>query len=140
LRGERQLSEVVYKLNGSGLWFLPAGCAPENPLDLMQSGRLPELLDRLGKFFDWIVIDTPPVVPVADTAYWMKLADGVLMVIREGVSEKKVVERALDSFDRAALLGVVVNSCSRSEHSNYYSRYGQAAVRTGEASGSAENK
>jgi capsular exopolysaccharide synthesis family protein len=139
LRGERQLSEVVYKLHGSGLWFLPAGHPPENPLDLMQSGRLPELLDRLGEFFDWIVIDTPPVVPVADTTFWMKLADGVLLVIREGVSEKKVVERALDSFDRAALLGVVVNSCSR-EHKDYYSRYSQVVVRTGEAPPSAENE
>ncbi|MGD0414470.1 MAG: CpsD/CapB family tyrosine-protein kinase [Terriglobales bacterium] len=139
LRGERQLSEVVYKLNGSGLWFLPAGRAPENPLDLMQSGRLPELLDRLGKFFDWIVIDTPPVVPVADTTFWMRLADGVLVVIREGVSEKKVIERALDSFDRAALLGVVVNSCSRSDHTDYYSRYGQATIETGEGPPSAEN-
>jgi capsular exopolysaccharide synthesis family protein len=129
LRGEQQLSDVVCKLKGSGLWFLPAGSAPENPLELMQGGRLPQLLDRLGEFFDWIIIDTPPVVPVADTAFWMKLADGVLLVIREGVSEKKVVERALDAFDRATLLGVVVNSCSRSDHNSYYSRYGQA-VRT----------
>ena len=89
MRGERQLSEVVYKLNGSGLWFLPAGRAPENPVELMQGGRLPELLDQLGEFFDWIFIDTPPVIPVADTTFWMKLADGVLIVIREGVSEKK---------------------------------------------------
>jgi capsular exopolysaccharide synthesis family protein len=128
LRGEKRLSEVVYKLDGSGLWFLPAGRAPENPLDLMQSGRLPELLDQLGKFFDWIIIDTPPVVPVADTTFWMKLADGVLVVIREGVSEKKVVERAMDSFDRAALLGIVVNSCSRGDHEDYYSRYSQSTV------------
>jgi capsular exopolysaccharide synthesis family protein len=132
LRGEQQLSDVVYKLNRSGLWFLPAGRAPENPIDLMQSGRLSELLDRLGKFFDWIIIDTPPVIPVADTTFWMKLADGVLVVIREGVSEKKVVERAFDSFDRTALLGVIVNSCSRSDHRDYYSRYSQSNVQTGE--------
>lgn len=131
LRGERELSEVVYKLNGSGLFLLPAGRAPENPLDLMQSGRLPELLDRLGTFFDWIVIDTPPVIPVADTTFWMKLADGVLVVIREGFSEKKVVERALDSFDPAVLLGVVVNSCSSSDHKDYYSRYSQKMMQTG---------
>lgn len=140
LRGEQQLSEVVYKLNGSGLWFLPAGRAPENPLDLMQTGRVPELLDRLGEFFDWIIIDTPPVVPMADTTYWMKLADGVLLVIREGVSEKKIVERALDSFDRSALLGVVVNSSSRTEHKYYYSRYNQATLQTGEVPHSAENE
>jgi Mrp family chromosome partitioning ATPase len=105
LRGERELTEVVYKLKGTGLWFLPAGRAPENPLELMQGGRLPELLDRLGKFFDWIIVDTPPVVPVADTTYWMKLADGVLMVIREGFSERKTVERALHSFDRVEPAG-----------------------------------
>src|ERR1700690_172354 len=128
LRGEQQLADVVYKLKGSGLWFLPAGSAPENPLELMQGGRLPQLLDRLGEFFDWIIIDTPPVVPVADTTFWMKLADGVLLVMREGVSDKKVVERALDTFDPALMLGVVVNSCSRSEHNDYYSRYGQAKV------------
>jgi len=130
LRGERDLSEVVYKLNGSGLFLLPSGRAPENPLDLMQSGRLPELLEQLGKFFDWIIIDTPPVIPVADTAFWMKLADGVLVVIREGVSEKKTVERALDSFDRATLLGVVVNSCSDSDHKDYYTRYSQGMARS----------
>ena len=89
---------------------MPAGRPPENPLELMQAGRIPELLDRLGTFFDWIIIDTPPVTPVADTSFWMKLADGVLMVIREGVSEKRIVEKAVNSFDTSALLGVVVNS------------------------------
>ena len=61
LRGERQLSEVVYKLEGSGLWFLPAGMTPENPIELMQSGRLQQLLEQLETFFDWIIIDTPPI-------------------------------------------------------------------------------
>ncbi len=139
LRGERQLSEVVYKLKGSGLWVLPAGRAPENPLELMQSGRLPELLDRLGEFFDWIVIDTPPVVPVADTTFWMKQADGVVLVMREGVSEKKVVERALEAFDPAVMLGLVVNSCSRDLHTDYYSRYGQTKPPMAAASRPMEN-
>src|SRR5256885_7345872 len=69
LRGERQLSEVVYKLDGSGLCLLPAGMAPENPLELMQSGRVPELLEQLGSAFDWIIIDTPPMFPLADTTF-----------------------------------------------------------------------
>jgi len=129
LRGERQLSEVVYQLEGSGLCFLPAGMAPENPLELMQSGRLQEFLDQLGTFFDWIIIDTPPIFPLADTTFWMKLADGVLLVVREEVSDKKLVQRAVEALDRATLLGVVVNSCTYSEHKYYYSRYGQDAVK-----------
>jgi capsular exopolysaccharide synthesis family protein len=125
LAGKLELQDSVYRISGSGLWFLPAGRPPENPLELMQAGRVSEVLDRLGKFFDWIIIDTPPVMPVADTAFWMKLADGVLMVVREGVSEKKVIEKAVSSFDASILLGIVVNSCSSSERKDYYSRYGR---------------
>src|SRR5258705_7759926 len=130
LRGERQLSEVVYKMEGTGLHLLPAGLAPENPLDLMQSGRLPEYLDQLGTVFDWIIIDTPPLFPLADTTFWMKMSDGVLFVVREGVTERKTLHRAVETLDRATLLGMVVNSCSTGgEHKYYYySRYGQDEV------------
>jgi len=126
LEGKLELGEAVYKISGSGLWFMPAGRTPENPLELMQAGRLGKLLERAGTFFDWIIIDTPPVTPVAETAFWMKLADGVLVVIREGVSEKKTVEKAVSSFESSRLLGVVVNSCSSNENKDYYSRYAQA--------------
>ena len=120
LRGERQLSEVVYKLEGSGLWFLPAGMTPENPIELMQSGRLQQLLEQLETFFDWIIVDTPPIRPLADAPVWMRLADGVLLVVREGVCEKKQLERAIEVVDRSAMLGVVVNSCSSNEQKYYY--------------------
>jgi capsular exopolysaccharide synthesis family protein len=132
LRGERQLSEVVYKLNGTNLWFLPSGMPPENPLELMQSGRMANLLDRLANFFDWVIIDCPPLIPLADTTYWMKQCDGVVMVVREGVTEKKPLKRALEIVDRAVLLGVVVNSCSSSDHKNYYQRYGKVSGRPGD--------
>jgi len=132
LRGERLLSEVVYKLNGTGLWFLPSGIPPENPLELMQSGRMSDMLTRLGGFFDWLIIDSPPLIPLADTTYWMKQSDGVLLVIREGVTEKKPLKRALEIVDRSALLGIVVNSCSSSDHKNYYQRYGSGSVKSGD--------
>jgi capsular exopolysaccharide synthesis family protein len=127
LRGERQLSEVVYKLEGSGLWFIPAGVTPENPIEVMQSGRLQQLLEQLETFFDWMIIDTPPVRPLADTPLWMKLSDGVVLVTREGVCDKKQLERALEVIDPSTMLGVVVNSCSSNEQKYYYSRYGSAA-------------
>ncbi len=139
LRGERQLCEVVYKLEGSGLWFLPAGVTPENPLELMQSGRLKQLLEQLEEFFDWIIIDTPPIRPLADTPLWMKMADGVLLVMREGVCEKKQLERAVEVIDPSTMLGVVVNSCSSNEHKYYYSRYSSAASSEGSSSPAAES-
>jgi capsular exopolysaccharide synthesis family protein len=127
LRGERQLSDVVYKIEGSGLWFIPAGVTPENPIEIMQSGRLTQLIEQLEAMFDWIIIDTPPVRPLADTPLWMKMADGVLLVTREGVCEKKQLERAIEVIEPSTMLGVVVNSCSSNEQKYYYSRYAPAA-------------
>jgi capsular exopolysaccharide synthesis family protein len=134
LRGERQLTEVVYKIEGSGLWFIPAGVTPENPIELMQSGRLQQVLEQLETFFDWVIIDTPPVRPLADTPLWMKMADGVLLVTREGVCEKKQLERAVEVIDPSNMLGVVVNSCSSNEQKYYYSRYASATVKGEESS------
>jgi len=127
LRGEFRLADVLYKIKGTGLWFLPAGLTPENPIELMQSGRLKELIEELETFFDWLIIDTPPVLPLADTPLWMKISDGVLMVVREAVTEKKSLQRAVELMDPSMTLGLVVNSCSRNELKYYYSRYGEPA-------------
>jgi capsular exopolysaccharide synthesis family protein len=128
LTGEKQLPEVLYKLQNTNLFVVPAGIPPENPLELMQTGRAADVLTRLGNVFDWVIIDSPPVIPLADTSFWMKLSDGVLLVAREGVTEKKPLKRALEIIDRSTLLGVVVNSCSGGDHKNYYQRYGKASV------------
>jgi capsular exopolysaccharide synthesis family protein len=137
LRGEKELSEVLYKLQNTNLWFLPAGVPPENPLDLMQSGRAVDVLNQLGNVFDWIIIDSPPVIPLADTGFWMKQSDGVLLIVREGVTEKKPLKKVLEMIDPATLLGVVVNGCSSSEHENYYQRYG--ATLPSESGSASEN-
>src|SRR5581483_9425989 len=67
LQDERSLAASIYHLEDIGLWVLPAGTIPQNPLELMQSGKLSTLMDQLATWFDWIVIDTPPVLPLADT-------------------------------------------------------------------------
>jgi capsular exopolysaccharide synthesis family protein len=117
----------VYYLDGAGFWFMPAGRPPENPLELMQSGRLSELLDQLSSWFDWIVIDSPPLLPLADTTVWARFTDGVLLVAREGKTEKKALQRGMQVLEQSNLLGVVFNSCSNTDHSNYYQRYGASS-------------
>jgi len=118
-----QTPSNIYRLGGPGLWFLPAGEPPANPLELMQSGRLSQLMSQLSSLFDWIVVDSPPLLPLADTTVWARLTDGVLLVAREGKTEKKQLQRGLDAVKNLALLGVVLNGCSRSDHENYYQRY-----------------
>jgi len=123
LRGETATINI-YRLENLGVWMLPAGSAPENPLELMQSGKLSPLMDQLEAWFDWIVIDSPPVLPLADTSLWSKLADGILLVTRRGTTEKQQLQRGLEGIDKSKLLGALVNSSSNASHADYYQRYG----------------
>jgi capsular exopolysaccharide synthesis family protein len=124
LKGEPRPIEHIYRLEGPNLWFLPAGRPPENPLELMQSGRLSALLNQLSAWFDWIVIDSPPILPLADTSVWARLADGILLVTREGITKRRMLQRGLQALEQSKLLGAVVNSSANTDHSNYYQRYG----------------
>ena len=138
LSGEKQLSEVVCKLQGANLSFLPAGEPPENPVELMQSSRTAELFNSLGSLFDWIIIDSPPLVPLADATFWARLSDGVLLVVREGMTEKKPLQKVSEILDRSLILGMIVNSCD-GNHQNYYQHYkARSASRSGAVS--AENE
>jgi capsular exopolysaccharide synthesis family protein len=125
LQGEAKLTTNIYRLEGAGIWFLPAGAPPENPLELMQSGRLLEVLDQLTAWFDWIIIDSPPILPLADTSVWARIADGILLVAREGTTQKRQLKRGLEALTQPKLLGVVLNASTNADHSNYYQRYGQ---------------
>ncbi len=113
----------VYRLENLGVWLLPAGSAPQNPLELMQSGRLSPLMEQLEAWFDWIVIDSPPVLPLADTSLWSRLADGILLVTRKGITEKQQLQRGIEAIEKSKLLGALMNSSSNASHSDYYQRY-----------------
>jgi capsular exopolysaccharide synthesis family protein len=125
--GEKGPSNI-YRLQNLGLWVLPAGSAPENPIEMLQSGKLVPLMDRLSAFFDWIIIDSPPVLPLADTSMWGRMADGILLVTRQGVTEKRQLERGLEALERSKILGALVNSSTDVAHSDYYQRYGPSRI------------
>ena len=127
LQGERGPMTSIYYLDGAGLWLLPAGSAPRNPLDLMQPGRLSALMDQLTHWFDWIVIDSPPVLPLADTSIWMRLVDGILLVTRQGTTGKEQLQRGLEAIEPAKLLGALLNCSASSAHSDYYYHYSTPA-------------
>lgn len=123
LRGDGSVTTNVYYVQNAGFWFLPAGNAPDNPLELMQSERLPHIIDELVLRFDWIVIDSPPVLPLGDTSVWARSSDGVLLVVREGKSENSQLKAGMQALRPKNLLGIVLNSSSGADRSNYYHRY-----------------
>jgi capsular exopolysaccharide synthesis family protein len=117
----------LYRLEDLGLWILPAGTAPENPLEMMQSPKMSALMEQLEAWFDWIVIDSPPVLPLGDTSVWARMSDGILMVTRRGVTEKRQLKKGLAALDQSKLLGALVNGSVDAAHSDYYKRYGPNA-------------
>ncbi|MFZ0286697.1 MAG: CpsD/CapB family tyrosine-protein kinase [Terriglobales bacterium] len=128
LQGEPGPMKNIYRLEGPGCWFLPAGSSPKNPLELMQSGRLTGLMDQLSTWFDWIVIDSPPVLPLGDTSIWSRLADGVLLVTRQGATKKQDLQRGLEAIEQSKLIGALLNSSREAASKDYYSRYVPSAV------------
>jgi capsular exopolysaccharide synthesis family protein len=115
----------IYRLETLGIWFMPAGKTPENPLELMQSGGLSALMERVKSWFDWVVIDSPPILPLADTSVWTRMVDGILLVTRQGTTDKEQLKRGLEAIDSSKLLGALLNSSANAASVDYYQRYGQ---------------
>ena len=120
LQGDRDLIESIYFLSSPGIWMLPSGSAPSRALELLQSGRVSILAKQLTALFDWIVIDSPPVLPLADTSVWMRLADGILLVVRPGTTEKRQLQRGLEALEPKKVVGAIVNSSQHSSDGYYY--------------------
>ena len=124
LLGMRRLSSAVHYIEDLKLWFLPAGHPPEDPVEAMQSGQLMKSLDALRPSFDWIVIDSPPLLPLADTSVWSRVVDGTLIITRQGRTKKRELQRGIEMLDKSSILGVVINDCSSAEQNNHFERYG----------------
>jgi capsular exopolysaccharide synthesis family protein len=121
LQGGRSLMSSIYRLEPGGIWLFPAGNAPAKPLELLESAKLPALMEELAASFDWLVIDSPPVLPLADTSVLTRLADGILLVTRQGTTQKRHLQRGLEALEAKKVIGVVLNSSKNSSDNEYYS-------------------
>ena len=122
LNGEQPLINSLYRLKGAGIWIFPAGNSTGNSLELLQSGAATPMMEQLTNWFDWVIIDSPPVLPLADTSVWTNLADGILLVVRQGTTHKRHLKRGLDALGSQKLIGALLNSAKNAEHADYYYR------------------
>jgi capsular exopolysaccharide synthesis family protein len=119
LAGAAELKDVMRFLPDHNLTVIPAGSAPTNPAELLGSTAMRRLLDQLRTRYDRVLLDTPPVLPLADVAVLAPLVDGTLMVVRAGVTPKPAIENALRAFDSSRLLGVVLNESGAEQDYRY---------------------
>ena len=103
LEGSQNLASSIYQIKEAGIWVLPAGNIKGNALEILQSNKLPVLMEQLASLFDWVVIDSPPILPLADTSVWARLADGILLVARPGVTKKRLLEKGLEAIDKTKI-------------------------------------
>ncbi len=109
------------------LFFMPAGRIVGSAPELLSNGRMKLLLQRVEPLFDWIIIDTSPVIPVSDSTLVAGYCDGILMVVRSNVTPSDMARRAREEFPDKMLLGVVLNGTgSDVPRSKYY--YGEAVA------------
>ena len=103
----------VRRVGPLGWWLLPAGERPEQPTELLQSDLLSVVIGGLSSQFDWVVIDSPPVLSVTDALSLAQHADGALVVARTGRTPRVAVENALALLGRRKLVGIVLNEAEQ---------------------------
>ncbi len=125
LRGEAAESTIVQHGMDGNLCFIPAGNAVTDPNELLSNGRMTALLDRLGNVFDWIIVDSPPCLPVADASVLAKSCDGVLLVVRAASTPMALAQKARQELQGKNVVGVVLNAVedTHSYGGYYYGGY-----------------
>jgi protein-tyrosine kinase len=122
LQGKSDEFSIMQQGPMENLFFIPSGDQISDPSELVANGRLKSLLQRVEALFDWIIIDSPPAVPVSDAGVLSKACDGVLLVVRSNATPVDMARRARQEFPDQALIGIVLNGTDHDAvpYSRYY--------------------
>jgi succinoglycan biosynthesis transport protein ExoP len=126
LTDRRPVEEAIIHLPADGLDILPCGSCPSNPVELLNNGFFADVLNKLREKYDRIIIDSPPVMPVADARVIAALGDATLLVLRAERSTRRLAMAARNELwrVRATRIGVVVNGVPLRRQGSYGYGYG----------------
>jgi capsular exopolysaccharide synthesis family protein len=113
---------AIRRVEPFGWSFLPAGEPRRNPTELLQTPAFGRIVQQLSTYFDWILIDSPPVVPLTDSISLQQHADASLLVVRAGQTPREAVEQTIALLGKKNIVGIVLNGVETSQHS-YYQYY-----------------
>jgi capsular exopolysaccharide synthesis family protein len=122
---ERTLQECVVNVGTTGLYVLPSGPIPPNPAEMLSSAAFAVFLKHCREMFDFVIIDTPPVLSVADALIVSSLVDGVVFVVDAKSTNRTVAKKAVQALEKvnAKILGVVLNRVQKKAADYYYYHY-----------------
>jgi capsular exopolysaccharide synthesis family protein len=125
LTGHAKASAAVSKSCIPGLWLMPSGALPPNPAELLGSQRFKDFIATLADHFDWVLLDTPPVMAVTDAALVAHCTTGVLFVVGCEMTNRHAAAEAIEQLlsAKAKILGAVLNRVNVERNAYYYSHY-----------------
>jgi succinoglycan biosynthesis transport protein ExoP len=126
LTGQATARQTIRRTNVQNLWVMTAGITPPNPSELLSSDRMKTLIANVQTGpFDWVLIDTPPVLAVTDAVILAPWVSGVVFVIGSEMTQRRLAERAVETLmsSRPHVLGAVLNRVDIIRNKYYYSRY-----------------
>ncbi len=135
LQGKVELHEAMRRIGDTNLFIMPAGEPVINPLELLNLKEVKELLDRLPSLFNWIILDSPPLLFAADANLLSTLCHGTILVVRIGATTIDSITRAMQSLCQNNVLGIVVNGARRGELYSKYTYYHSYYPPSGEIEG-----
>jgi exopolysaccharide transport family protein len=139
--GNCQASQAIQTTRFKGLQVLPCGYIPPNPAELLGSAQMKQVVEALRSHYDWVLLDTPPILAMADTPILCPLVEGVILVVGAEVSGRPAVQRAIDQILAVGgkVTGVVLNKVNLERNSYYYSQYYGEYYRSYYADGAARH-
>jgi capsular exopolysaccharide synthesis family protein len=109
LQGQATIDEVIQQPDGSNLDVISVRSIPDNPSELLASPAMRKLIEEVAGRYDRIILDTPSCLGLPDAKSVSELCDGLIMVVRAGVTSEQDVKAALDILDRRRVVGMVLN-------------------------------
>jgi protein-tyrosine kinase len=139
LAGEADVFSIVQRGLADNLFFIAGGKSLPNPVELLGTGRLRSLLNQMAPIFDWIILDSPPAVPLSDASLLAEACDGVLLVVQSGGTPYDAAQKARQEFREQHVVGVVLNRVpTGAGYTGYYYYgygYGYGKSKTGSGNG-----
>jgi len=127
LMGGSTIENALVDIPEHHVTVLPSGLVPVHPAELLGSAGMRRVLDTLRTRYDRVILDMPPVAPLADVSIAAGMVDGILMIFRAGVTPKPAIERALAGLEVSKVLGLVLNDAGATDAKYAYGGYGYVA-------------
>ncbi len=129
LNGETDIFGSLFCLDEQDLYVMPVVRESNNPTELLSSERFNGIIAQLREYFDFVLVDSPPVMPFADSRLLANHADAVILVVRAGMALYETVEKAIAALPQSRILGVVLNGAEHIKDADYYNYYYNYAER-----------